>query len=99
MRMYRRKMIRVVSRVKVLEGLSCGSVVGFMCEVMLVWVKVWGVHVRLTTIGTMSVCVPCQCERSEFARGLYFFYDVVMDTLKVIVRATLPFTCMNFTNG
>jgi hypothetical protein len=31
-----------------------------------------GVHVWLMTIGTMSTCVPCQCERIAFAMGYIF---------------------------
>jgi hypothetical protein len=66
-------MIRVVSRVEVWEGLSRGSILGFMSEVMLVWVRLWGVPVRLMTMGTMSIFVPCQCERRSFAMGVYFY--------------------------
>jgi hypothetical protein len=39
------------TRVGVLEGLPSESVQGFMREVMLVRVRVWGVHERLMTMG------------------------------------------------
>jgi hypothetical protein len=63
-----------VSRVfGVVEELSGESVLGLIRVVMLVCVRVWGVPVRLMTIGsTMSTYVLCQCERSAFARGVYF---------------------------
>jgi hypothetical protein len=61
--------MRVVSRFGDWEGLSGGSFLGLMSAVMLVWVRVWGVHVRLMTMGVVSICVPRQCERSSFARG------------------------------
>jgi hypothetical protein len=54
----RREMILVVSRVGVWEGLSRGSVLGFMRVVILVCVTVWGVLVRLRTMGMISTCVP-----------------------------------------
>jgi hypothetical protein len=57
----------VVSGVGVLEGLSGGSVLGLIRVVMLVCVREWGVTVRLITMGTMTTCVPSQCERSAFA--------------------------------
>jgi hypothetical protein len=62
----------IVSRVGIWEGLSGGSVLGFMSEVMLVLMRVWGVHVRLMTMGTMSPWVPRQCDRSAFVRGCIF---------------------------
>jgi hypothetical protein len=68
--MCKREMIRVVSRVEVREGLSSGSVLGLSRVVMLV--RMWGVPVRLMTTGTMSTCVPRQCERIAFARVVYF---------------------------
>jgi hypothetical protein len=61
-------MIRVESRAEVWKGLSGGQVIGFMSEVMLVWVRVCRMHVRIVTVGTMFACVPCKYERSAFAR-------------------------------
>jgi hypothetical protein len=69
--MCRREIMRVVSRVGVFEGLSCVSVLGLIRVVILACVREWGVPVRLITMGTMSACVPCQCEWSAFARGVY----------------------------
>jgi hypothetical protein len=57
--MCRRKRLRlVVSWVEVLEGLYGGSVLGLIRVVKLVYVREWGVPVRLLTMGTMSTCVP-----------------------------------------
>jgi hypothetical protein len=53
------------------EGLCGGLVFGLLSEEVMVWVRVWGVHVRLVTVGMMSICVPCKCERSAFAKGVY----------------------------
>jgi hypothetical protein len=41
--------------------------------VIPVCVRVWGVHVRLIGNGVISTIVPGQCDRSAFARGVYFF--------------------------
>jgi hypothetical protein len=71
--MYKPETMRVVSRVEVLEGLSGGSVLGLIRVVMLVYVREWGVPVRLINMGTMPTCVPRKCERSAFARGVYFY--------------------------
>jgi hypothetical protein len=64
--------MRVVSRVGVLESLPSGSVLGLIRVVMRVCLREWDVPVRLITMGTMSTCVPGQCERSAFARGCIF---------------------------
>jgi hypothetical protein len=64
---------------------------------MLVWVREWGVHLRLMNMGMMSICVPGQCERSAFARGV-FFSSMVMGVLKAILRAIFPFPYLNLTN-
>jgi hypothetical protein len=69
--MCRRDMIRVTLQVGVWEGLSSRSVLGWMREVMLVWVGVCGVHVRFKAIGTMYTCVLSKCERRSFARGCF----------------------------
>jgi hypothetical protein len=61
-----------VSRVGVWEDMSGGSVLGFFRVVMIVCVRVWGVSLRLMSIGTMSTSVPGKCERSAFAKGVYF---------------------------
>jgi hypothetical protein len=53
--------------------------------------------VRTMIIGTMFICVPCHSERRAFARGL-FFYDEVVNILQVIVRAVFSFSYPNFTN-
>jgi hypothetical protein len=92
-------MIRVVSRVGVWKGMSGGSVIGLMRVVMLVRVRVWGVHVRLfMTMGIMSTSVPGRCERNAFARGVYFFYNEAVGVLKVIVRTIFLFSYLNFTD-
>ena len=57
-------MIRVVSRLSVWEGLSGGSVLGFMSEVMLVRVMVWGVPVQLSLFGVLLFI--CSMHRSLF---------------------------------
>jgi hypothetical protein len=69
----RRERMWVVSRVGVLEGyLFGGSILGLIRVVMLVCVTEWNVPVRLITMGTMSTCVPRQCERSALAKGCVF---------------------------
>jgi hypothetical protein len=65
-------MMRAVSRVGYWEGMSGGSFLGLTREVVLEWVRVRDVPVRLMTMGIMSTCVQSQCERSAFARGVYF---------------------------
>jgi hypothetical protein len=89
--------MRLVSRVKVLEGLSSGSILGLIRVVMLVCVREWGVPVRLITMGMMSTSVPCQCERNAFARGCVF-YDKAVSDLKVTICSEFPFSYLNFTN-
>jgi hypothetical protein len=64
--------MRVVSRVEDWKGLSRGSFLGFVSKAMMIWVRVWGVPVRLVTMEVMSTCVSCQCEQSAFARGCIF---------------------------
>jgi hypothetical protein len=49
----------VVSRVGAWEGLSSGSLLDLIRVVMLVCVRVWGVHVRLMTMSMMSTSMPC----------------------------------------
>jgi uncharacterized membrane protein (UPF0136 family) len=66
--------MRVVSRVGVFKGLYGSSVLRLIRVLMLVCVRKWGVPVRLITMGTMSTCVPRQCERSAFARGCLFLW-------------------------
>jgi hypothetical protein len=39
---------------------------------MLMLVRGWGVHVRLMTTRMMFTCVRGPCERSAFARAVYF---------------------------
>jgi hypothetical protein len=39
---------------------------------MLVCVRECGVPLRLIAMSTVSMCVPYQCERSAFARGVHF---------------------------
>jgi hypothetical protein len=41
------------------EGLFGVSVLGFMSEAMLVWMRVWGAPVRLMTMGMMFNFLPC----------------------------------------
>jgi hypothetical protein len=53
-------------------GLSSGSTLGWIRVVMMVCVREWGVPVRLIIMGTMSTCVPSQCERIAFAKGCIF---------------------------
>jgi hypothetical protein len=63
-------------------------------------VREWGVLVRLISMGTMSTCVPDECERSSaYARGVYFFYDEVVGVFKGITCALFPFSYLNFTNS
>jgi hypothetical protein len=88
----------VMSRVGVLEGLFGGSVLGLIRVVILVCVREWGAPVRLVTIGKMSICVPGQCERSAFARGVYFSMIWWVPFIKVIICALIPFSYLNFTN-
>jgi hypothetical protein len=64
--------MRVVSR-RVLEmSLSGGSARSVSGEVRLVMVNVWGLSVRLMTMGRMSVLVPCRWLRRALARRVYF---------------------------
>jgi uncharacterized iron-regulated membrane protein len=56
----------------VLGVLSSESILGLISGVVLVCVRGRGVSVRLVTMGTMSTCVPDQCERSAFARGCIY---------------------------
>jgi hypothetical protein len=53
-------MVRVVSRRVLAMGLSGGSVRSVRREARLVMVDVWGVPVRLMTMGRMSIKVPRQ---------------------------------------
>jgi hypothetical protein len=71
--MCRRERMRVVSLEGVSESSSGGSFLGFIRVLILVWVRVWGVPMRLIGSGMISVLVPCQCERSAFAKGVYYF--------------------------
>jgi hypothetical protein len=64
--------MRVVSRVGVFHALFGGLFRGLIRVVMLVCVREWDVPLRLMIMGRMSTCVPGQCERSAFARGVYF---------------------------
>jgi hypothetical protein len=94
----RREMVRVVSRVRVWQDLSGGSLLGCISEVMLVRVGTWGVNVLVMTMGMMSTCVPDTRERSAFTRGLYLsmrWWDgVLYDT----VRASFTWSYLNFTH-
>jgi hypothetical protein len=56
-------------------SLSFGSVRRVIREVRLATVDVWGVLVRLMTMGRMSTSVPSQCWRMALARGVYFFRE------------------------
>jgi hypothetical protein len=67
-----------------------------MGVLMLVRVRVGGVHVRLVVMGVMSTCVPSQCEWSALARGL-FFYDEVVGVLNIIARVVFTFSYLIFT--
>jgi hypothetical protein len=72
--------------------LASGSVLGLVRIVMLVWLKVWGEHVRLITL----VRFPLLCHASvsgENSRGgsISFYYEVV-GVCEVGVCAVLPFT-------
>jgi hypothetical protein len=90
--MCRRDMIRVVSRVGVWKDLSYGPLLGFINEVIHVWGRVWGVSVRLMTTCMMSIaCMPCQCERSAFARGCVS-YDTVAGVFKVVIYLIFLFS-------
>jgi hypothetical protein len=64
--------MRVVSRKGVAESLSGGSCLGWIRALIVVWMRVWGVHVRLMNMEVISIIVPGQCELSAFARGVYF---------------------------
>jgi hypothetical protein len=65
-------MIEVVSRVGVWEGLSGGSVLGFLRVVIVVCGRDWGVFVRLITMAMMSTCVHGLCEWSALKRECIF---------------------------
>jgi hypothetical protein len=64
--------MRVVSREGVSESLPGGSFLGFIWVLMLVRVRLWGVHVRLMGMGVISTIVPGEYERRVFASGVCF---------------------------
>jgi hypothetical protein len=67
-----------VMSIRVVEtSLSVGSVRRANREVRLVIVKVWGVLVRLMTMGRMSNSVPGQCCRMALASGCIYCESVV----------------------
>jgi hypothetical protein len=67
--MCRRERMRKVSLEGVSESLSGGSFWGLSKALILVWVRVWRVHVRLIGSERISTIVPGLCMRSAFARG------------------------------
>jgi hypothetical protein len=58
---------------------------------------VWGVHVRLMTMGMMSTSVPDQCGRSASTMGLYLSMRWWDGVLQVFVRALCALSNLNFT--
>jgi hypothetical protein len=62
-------MIRNVSSLVLEMSLSGVSVRRVRREVRLVMVDVWGVFVRIMTMGKMSTSVPDPCWRMALARG------------------------------
>jgi hypothetical protein len=63
MRMVSRRVLRMI--------LSRGYVRSVRTDVRLVMVYVWGMPVRLMTIGRMSIIVPCEWLRRALAKGVY----------------------------
>jgi hypothetical protein len=92
--------MRVVSRKWVTKRLSGGSFLGFIRVLILVWVRVWGLPMRLMGTGMPSTIVPGQCERRAFARGVYFctIYELV-SVNEVVVTALFSFTSLDFVDG
>jgi hypothetical protein len=95
--MCKREIMRVASRVGVLEVLCVGSITGLIRVVMLVCEGV-GCAGAAHNLGyyaymcAMPVRAECVC------KGGTFVDDEVVDVFKVTIFAILPFYYLNFTN-
>jgi hypothetical protein len=87
--MCRQEIMRVVSRVGVLEGMYNGSALGFIRVVVLVCVRKGGMPVRLIAMGTMSTCVLASVSGVRLQGGV-FFNDEVVGVFKVIIFPIFP---------
>jgi hypothetical protein len=70
-------MMLVLSRVGNSKGLSGGSYLGLMSVVMPVWMRVWGVHMQLMTMGIMSTLYHATVSGVRFHGGVLFNDEVV----------------------